>query len=154
MLTTEIGKNYWNNTGLYQEDYNDLYKKHVPASGPAATLNGELIRAISRLSYEYYNNGNCNACDNEEEWDEKAGTYHVSTKVNEFFEKFLSLIEKTVPDVDEYVDEIRYFIIGDYYGNTSQFSDVNKQKYNLLFDYVINYVMTTPDTDLPNWYKK
>ena len=59
--TTEIGKSYWNNNGAYQKEYDELYGKMVPSSGAAETLHGELIRAISRLFYEYCNNGNCNA---------------------------------------------------------------------------------------------
>ena len=61
MKSTELGKSYWNKTGVYQEDYDKLYKIHVPSNGNAETLNGELIRSISRLYYEYCNNGNCNA---------------------------------------------------------------------------------------------
>lgn len=63
MKTTEIGKSYWDNTGVYQQEYDSLYAKLVPAQGIASTLHGELIRAISRLFYEYCNNGNCNACE-------------------------------------------------------------------------------------------
>ena len=54
---------YWNNTGAYQKEYEELYAKLVPASGEAKTYNGELLRAISRLGYEYNNNGNCNTFD-------------------------------------------------------------------------------------------
>lgn len=57
----EDGKSYWNGTGAYQKPYELLYDATVPESGSAKTLNGELIRAISRLQHEYYNNGNCNA---------------------------------------------------------------------------------------------
>lgn len=59
--TTELGKSYWNNNGAYQKEYDELYGKMVPSSGAAKTLHGELIRAISRLFYDYCNNGNCNA---------------------------------------------------------------------------------------------
>ena len=61
--TTELGKSYWNNNGAYQKEYDELYGKMVPSSGAAETLHGELIRAISRLFYEYCNNGNCNAAE-------------------------------------------------------------------------------------------
>lgn len=59
--TTELGKSYWNNNGAYQKEYDELYGKMVPSSGAAETLHGELIRSISRLFYDYCNNGNCNA---------------------------------------------------------------------------------------------
>lgn len=70
---TENGKSYWDGSGAYQEEYNTLYDEMVPASGHAETKVGEVLRAVSRLGYEYYNNGNCNACETEEiegEWHE------------------------------------------------------------------------------------
>lgn len=60
---TESGKSYWGNNGAYNEEYSRLYDELVPASGDAKTVHGELIRAISRLGYEYNNNGNCNAAE-------------------------------------------------------------------------------------------
>ena len=72
LLQTESGKTYWSEQGIYQEEYNKLYEKLVPSSGSAKTLNGELIRAISRLSYDYFNNGNCNACVQELQSEDKA----------------------------------------------------------------------------------
>ena len=63
---------YWDNTGKYQEDLDRLTKKLMPAQGEAETIEGELIRAVNRLYYEYCNNGNCNAAEREtkEEWNE------------------------------------------------------------------------------------
>lgn len=60
---TEIGKSYWNNNGAYQTELDELYKKLVPDMGEANTVHGEMIRAISRLFYEFGNNGNCNIID-------------------------------------------------------------------------------------------
>lgn len=71
---TELGKGYWNETGVYQKEYSELYEKFVPNSGMADTLNGELIRAVSRIVYEYNNNGNCNAC----EVNYETETYHCN----------------------------------------------------------------------------
>ena len=40
------------------EDRNEpLYDKLVPSSGDAETLEGEMLRAINRLIYRYYNDG-------------------------------------------------------------------------------------------------
>lgn len=63
--TTELGKSYWDESGAYQKEYKELYDKLVPPSGSSETLHGELIRAISRLFYDYCNNGNCNAAEAE-----------------------------------------------------------------------------------------
>ena len=40
-----------------QKRYNDLFAEHVPASGAAKTYGGELLRAISRIGYRWYNDG-------------------------------------------------------------------------------------------------
>jgi hypothetical protein len=61
--STPAGQTYWNGQGAYQTEYDALYAALVPDSGSAATLNGELVRGVTRLSYEFYNNGNCNACE-------------------------------------------------------------------------------------------
>lgn len=66
-IPSEIGaKSYWDNEGQLQSEYDKLYEELVPASGEAETLFGEAVRAVSRLGYEYLNNGNCNAREAEE----------------------------------------------------------------------------------------
>jgi len=47
---------YWNKSGTYQADYDRLVKL-MPASGKSDTEAGELIRCVSRLGHELYNNG-------------------------------------------------------------------------------------------------
>ena len=61
--TTELGKSYWAEGGAYQKEYKELYDELVPSSGSSETLHGELIRSISRLFWDYCNNGNCNAAE-------------------------------------------------------------------------------------------
>lgn len=60
---TPLGKSYWANNGAYQVDRERLYDKLVPSSGYAPTIHGEMIRSVSRLFYDFCNNGNCNAVD-------------------------------------------------------------------------------------------
>ena len=50
---------YWNSNGKHQTAYEEL-SKIVPSSGPAGTIEGEMLRAATRLYYDYYNNGFCN----------------------------------------------------------------------------------------------
>jgi len=57
---TPKGGNYWGETGIYWNEYSKLWDELVPQSGQAETIVGEMIRCISRLQYDYYNNGNCN----------------------------------------------------------------------------------------------
>lgn len=47
---------YYNETGKHQKDFEFLHKL-VPDSGPSKFLIGEIARAITRISYDYYNNG-------------------------------------------------------------------------------------------------
>jgi len=50
---------YWNGTGNYQKDYDELYKL-VPISGASKVLAGELTRAATKIGYDFYNNGMSN----------------------------------------------------------------------------------------------
>lgn len=50
---------YWNSTGKHQAAYQELCKL-VPSSGPAGTIEGEMLRAATRLYHDYYNNGMIN----------------------------------------------------------------------------------------------
>jgi hypothetical protein len=67
---TAKGKSYWNNTGAYQEEFDRLYNNLVPGMGECSTVHGEMVRAVSRLLYEFCNNGNCNAIDVPTTWEE------------------------------------------------------------------------------------
>ena len=48
---------YWNGTSKYKAVYDELWNELVPGSGEADTLQGELLRMIVRIMYDYYNNG-------------------------------------------------------------------------------------------------
>ena len=50
---------YWAEKGKHQAELNRITAL-VPDSGPAETLEGELLRSVTRLYYDYYNNGMCN----------------------------------------------------------------------------------------------
>tara|TARA_B110000459_G_scaffold39932_1_gene43194 strand:- start:2802 stop:3320 length:519 start_codon:yes stop_codon:yes gene_type:complete len=47
---------YWNGNGKYQTEYDRLVEL-MPSSGKSETLAGELIRCVSKLGHELYNNG-------------------------------------------------------------------------------------------------
>lgn len=54
-------KVYWGSQGKYQKDYNRIEKIGlVPLSGMADSLEGEILRSIMNLYYDFYNNGCCN----------------------------------------------------------------------------------------------
>ncbi len=48
---------YWNCKGKYQDKYEPLFQELVPKEGPAKSLQGEVLRAASRIYYRYYNDG-------------------------------------------------------------------------------------------------
>jgi hypothetical protein len=47
---------YWNQKGKYQAEY-DRLAELMPAMGNCDTVAGELIRAVSKLGHDFYNNG-------------------------------------------------------------------------------------------------
>lgn len=52
----EVGK-YWDQTSKYATEQQEFWNELVPAQGEAETLQGEILRSISRIMYDYYNNG-------------------------------------------------------------------------------------------------
>lgn len=53
--------NFWDNTHPLSKDNERLYEELVPGSGNCDTLQGELLRAASKIGYDWYNNGwGCN----------------------------------------------------------------------------------------------
>jgi hypothetical protein len=48
---------YWDQKGKFQAEYNRMSAELMPASGACDTVAGELIRSVSRLGYDFYNNG-------------------------------------------------------------------------------------------------
>ena len=128
-LTTLPKNSYWNETGAYQKEYNELYDKLVPAKGEAKTLHGELIRCGSRLVYEFYNNGNWNVMNDD-------GDGYVS--INGFYEEMIDFIEETIKG--DYVRRLRIFLLGE----SSCLNDEQEDKiYNDLMDNIMHFVLTT-----------
>lgn len=53
--------NFWDQTHPLAADSDRLYEKLVPSHGMCNTLQGETIRASSKIGYDWYNNGwGCN----------------------------------------------------------------------------------------------
>lgn len=51
---------YWNKQGKYQKEYDRLFKMLVPKEGKAETEDGEILRVLSNVYYDVFNNGGCN----------------------------------------------------------------------------------------------
>jgi len=141
---TPKGNSYWEQTGHFQTEYNSLYDKLVPIEGKCETLNGELIRASSRLLFEYYNNGNENSCfysycciDEDED--------DVCTTVDEYYQNFIDLIKYSIPESLGVLDNIISVIESE----RSSADDI----YTELMDIVMYYVLTNDDKPIPDFYK-
>ena len=52
-------RSYWSNNGRHQAEYERL-RVLVPKEGPAPTPAGEIVRCLSNVYYDIYNNGGCN----------------------------------------------------------------------------------------------
>ena len=48
---------YWNNNGKHEKEYMELWERLVPPEGKANTVAGEVLRALTRLYYRWYNDG-------------------------------------------------------------------------------------------------
>ena len=169
MRHTENGNSYWNNNGAYSKELYELYIKLVPDSGNAQTVHGELVRAVSRLGYEYYNNGNCNACDPyyadpEHDVDDNGEEYCINDgeikriDIDEYYDNMLNFIYTysnvegltTTQQVEEAVEDVRFVIkqavncknCGGY------FQESFEKRYNELTDLVMYVVLNTED--VPN----
>ena len=137
-MPTEYPNSYWKGTGKYQKEYEKLYSELVPPSGSADTLNGELIRAISILSHEFFKNNNANAY---------TGLQHP--RIHPFYQKFLNLIDFNVPGLAKLIHQITGVIV-----TRAKKTKSTINLYNQLADHVIYYVLTRADKPLPSNYQR
>lgn len=146
---TEAGKSYWEGNGAYQKEYDELYEKLVPARGCAETVAGEMIRGVSRLYYDYFNNGNDNVADVQYDDDD----YIESVKIDGYYQKFFDLLRKVYTRIHEIKEEEEVMekafenlrkienIIIECGKQTHSFSSVAETTYNNMADYCMYVVM-------------
>lgn len=105
-LTTTTS--YWDGNGKYQSDFDRLFKELVPESGNAETIEGEALRAINYLSYDFFNNGNGNLFDSTEIEEEEEEDYYIF-ELTDYAQNFLN----TLRDFIDYklVDKLEANII-------------------------------------------
>jgi hypothetical protein len=81
----------------WRSEFQRLWKELVPATGQAATVQGELIRAVGRLSDEAYRNGNHN-------FDEG---HRIQCKyLRENLEDPTVFSEVEIQEIDQWVDRV------------------------------------------------
>ena len=123
MSNVDTSKAYWDNNGKYQEQYDAAWKQLIPAQGEAEDGWPEALRAISRIGYDYYNNGFCNLwCT----WDDG------DTTMDSYYESLVEYLEDNLP-TDLYKDLRAFLYDARGYGNWSDQADV--------IDRIIDHIM-------------
>lgn len=159
---TEEGKSYWENNGAYQKEYDELFKTLVPETGSAETIAGEMVRGVSRLYYDYFNNGNGNVV--KAEYDDEGCT--IRAYIHPFYDRFFKLLkdvyteihgiegeEENMENAFKNIREIEDIIIDCGYDEHS-FSSKSEIDYNHMVDYCIYVVKTYPDKVIGNLHEK
>jgi len=96
MSNVDTSKTYWDNEGKYQEQYDRAWKQLIPLHGEAEDGLPEALRAISRIGYDYYNNGFCNLWQGWEDVDDY-GEEYMEYKIDSFYEDMIDYLERHIP---------------------------------------------------------
>jgi hypothetical protein len=113
---------YWDNEGKYQAQYDRAWKQLIPASGEANDGLPEALRAISRIGYDYYNNGFCNLWRSSEAYDSD-GCYYDEYSMDSYYEELVDYLRYEIPrDLHKQLEEFLLEVQG--YGNWSDSADI------------------------------
>lgn len=104
-----------------------LWDKYVPAKGGADTIEGECIRAVGRLYYEWCNNGNCNAMD-------EPGV------LDYYYELMVDFLRDHVPNIECELDNVVDMIVGPE-NCAYKYTPEDYATYNALAEKVIEWVV-------------
>ena len=143
MKRTAKGCGYWNMNGAYQQEYDELWTKLVPAIGDAETTNGELLRTSAKLYHDYFNNGNMNALEVHSSWDDED---EEERSISEYYHGCINFIRNTCKQDHELQGLLNRIeeIILESYGGANDPDD--EHTYDLMVDHVIFWVLTHEDT--------
>lgn len=161
---SSMTSHYWNEEGAWKKELDELTDA-MPATGSAKTLNGELVRSINRLYYDYCNNGNMNAAEVTiaNQWDDD-DEEEEEINWSSYYKKFFDLIGFTAQTIaaelnDAAAKEIRLaletvdYLVLNYGYVSNEFSDENMHAYDVLADFVCWYCLNHNDKQLPDWYE-
>ena len=175
---TPLGQSYWYETGVFQEGYDLLYAQLVPDSGCAPTIHGEMIRCVSRLFYDFCNNGNCNAVDmkmekchqcggcgyeenyneDDDEWENEdchwcdgSGEDEGEKFVTDYYQEMLDFLDEFLND-KKCVSDLEHFMINGAGYSRYKFDAQEMDVYNKVVDAVVYQCLTTQNN--PNPYHK
>ena len=122
MSKADTSQAYWDNNGKYQEQYDRAWKQLIPASGEAKDGLPEALRAISRIGYDYYNNGFCNLWRADEEYDSD-GSYYDVYRMDSYYRDMVEYLAYEIPrDLHKELQE--FLLDAQGYGNWSNQADI------------------------------
>tara|TARA_R100000388_G_scaffold27727_1_gene21581 strand:- start:647 stop:1087 length:441 start_codon:yes stop_codon:yes gene_type:complete len=131
MSKTDTTESYWDNNGKYQKMYNKAWKQLIPASGEAEDGWPEALRAISRIGYDYYNNGFCNLWQGWEDLDDY-GEEVMVYKMDSYYEDMVEYLRIHIP-YEMYMELDTFLHDAKGYGNWSNQAGI--------IDRIIDYIM-------------
>ena len=118
---------YWDNEGKYQEQYSKACEKLIPFHGEAEDGLPEALRSISRIGYDYYNNGFCNLW---RSWDDG------DTTMDSYYEDMVDYLRGHIPsDMCKQLNEFLHDAKG--YGNWSNQAGIIDR----IIDHIIEGIM-------------
>ena len=138
---------YLNNQGKYQKDYDSLYKKLVPSNGHASTPQGELLAAVSKMYYRYYNDGDLYSTFMAEYLDNTDGdpTFELTPRHQRFWRDTAAEIE-LIESLRDFDDEC---ISDEEYKKWHKKEDkIHKEAYDKFMDRVICRIKREIDDEL------
>ena len=131
MSNVDTSDTYWANEGKYQKMYNKAWEQLIPASGEAEDGWPEALRAISRIGYDYYNNGFCNLWQGWEDIDDY-GEEGMVYKMDSYYEDMVEYLRIHIP-YEMYMELDTFLHDAKGYGNWSNQAGV--------IDRIIDYIM-------------
>ena len=130
MSKVDTSKTYWDQNGKYQEQYSKAWEKLIPLHGEAEDGWPEALRSISRIGYDYYNNGFCNLWRQWEEYD-CDGSYS-DYEMDSYYESMVEYLHGHLPS-DMYRELNDFLHDAQGYGNWSNQAGI--------IDRIIDYIM-------------
>jgi hypothetical protein len=122
---------YWDNNGKYQTEYELAWKQHIPMSGEAEDGLPEALRCISRIGYDYFNNGFCNLWQTWEDGD---------TVMDSYYEGMVQYLQSHIP-YDMHKELVEFLHDAKGYGNWSDKSGVIEDVTSCIIEQMIQQGM-------------
>ena len=115
---------YWNGKGKYQDLFDKHWKKLVPESGRADTVEGNALRAIAKINYDIFNNGAGNIVNQIEDMMDEDDEYYTDYSINPWWNEYFDDIEDFAGlNIDRLKTKILGYVHWDRDGGLSELMD-------------------------------